>query len=352
MVGRSTFTWSGQVSNWGYERGLYAQCTDESPGGFSALTVVKHRVEGGLASGKQGWYVYSNYPLEACRSGTAQLSFVNRSTLGLLGDSDYASKLVAQTNPSRPDIDLPVFIAELKDLPETFARNGGKLLRKIAKYNLQYQFAIKPLVSDLLKLITCVDMIDRRFEELEKLSKTGLRRKRRLDSGSFTQNGTMALNSQVGLSMTNRPTTVAYAAKVWGSVNWFPSASFPRDSTNMRSVARRAVLGLTIDGATAWELIPFSWLADWYTGLGDFLMASRNIVPCFHDTPFIMEHQVKEFVALANPPPGVSCSDFHTFSERKTRSRSSPAPITATLPALTGKQLSILSSLVAGKNRY
>lgn len=352
ITGTVHWDWDGSVSHPAGLTGMWAECIDTAPGGGGELTINKFRSEGGFASGKSGWYRYDNFPLDATRVPHWDFVLATRASLGIPSDGALAAKLLAQTNPSRPVVDLPVFIAELKDLPDLVQKQGSKLLRRIAKYNLSYQFAIKPMVNDLIQMLDFVQATEQRRQELEKLGQTGLRRKRTLATGSRPSSGKWNLNSSSGLNLTNVPYQGAYASRVWGSVRWFPTANFPKKSVDLLPLARKAVLGLTFDGASAWELIPFSWLVDWYGSTGDYLMASRNIVPCVHDTPYIMEHSVSEWTYNVVPPQGVTCAPVHTYSSRKTRSKATPSPVTASLPLLDGRQLSILSSLLAGKNRY
>lgn len=271
--------------------------------------------------------------------------------MGLATDSYYASKILAMTNPSRPDVDIPVFVAELKDLPGLVYKEGGSLLRRIAKYNLRYQFAIRPLVSDLTSMLNWVSLVEQRKKELEQLGKNGLRRRRILDRASYSEKFVQTLNSDRGILVQNHPITRSTTAEIAGFVRWFPTAGFPQTDASLLSAARRAVLGLTIDGATAWELIPFSWLIDWYGSVGTYLSATRNIVPCSHDNPQIMQHSSQEVTMkpVTFSDSYLTCSAYKLSAETKSRARATPSPITARLPCLTARQLSILASLVIVK---
>ena len=289
---------------------------------------------------------FENYmPLLFRREGPIEWPH-NDVELGFGTPAYYATKLVAMTNPSRADVDLPVFVAELKDLPGLVASEGGKLLRRIAKYNLRYQFAIRPLVSDLMSMLDFVQLTENRLKELKALQKGGLGRTRTLASGSKTSTKSVTPNSTYGLwyNATARHTT---QGRVWGHVKWYPKTTFPATDAGLLSLARRSVLGLTIDGATAWELIPFSWLIDWYGSIGSYLQATRNIVPCRHTTPQIMIQKTTEYHVgqTGLRTYGWATQDFVERFVLKYRTPAEPSPIGARLPILTARQLSIVASL-------
>jgi len=254
---------------------------------------------------------------------------------------------LARTNPSRPVVDIPVFIGELGDLPRLVQRAGGGLIRELASANLSYQFGIKPLVSDLTAMLDFVDHVDKRMTELRALQESGLRRKRNLASGSA--NATVASDPTntapiwVNVDCRIRRTTLV---KTWGFVRWFPTGDFPATDRALLKLARRSVMGLTIDGSTAWELIPFSWLADWFSNTGDLLKANRNIVPCTHGPVNIMRRSYTEHrYSVISDTTGRYDRQWTIHRETKSRVVAT-ATLQAHMPLLSLRQLSILGSLI------
>lgn len=279
--------------------------------------------------------------------------------LGITGrpaDGQLASRLLAMTNPSRPNVDIPVFIGELGDLPKSVFWGGKTLLGKGASGNLAVQFGIMPLVSDLTSLLNFTALAAKRFEELEALKRTGLRRTRTLWRGSnrtFTTGLAFHTAANLLIYGSNIAETLVH---IKGHVKWFPTGNFPTTDEAMLRAARRAVGGLTLDPSTAWELIPFSWLFDWYGNVGTYLKATRNIVPCLPTAPQIMEHTETRHIATvtscAKPVVMPVGQKIKTLTETKTR-RTSPASLSASMPALSLGQLSILGSLaITRSGRY
>lgn len=263
------------------------------------------------------------------------------------GNSYYATQLMAMTNPSRPTVDVPVFVAELKDLPDLVKIVGDNAIKTVAKANLAYWFGWKPLLSDILKMLDFSTVVNNRYKELKRLYDGGLRCTRDLDNSSIynphttvsTLNGDPSCKVQVYFDQT-------CTMKVWGHVKWKPTTLPPKTDEEMISLARKAAFGLTIDPATAWELIPFSWLADWFGDIGAFLQAYRNIVPAVSSDLTIMRHkQCTTSFTLTQPVNNGGIASLYPGNwEEKSRVPAS-AGLSAYLPYLTLRQLSILGSL-------
>lgn len=322
----------------------YAKCEDvQGVGSGFPFTVNKitQRSGGTLTRSYDKDNSYRNWPATAIRDQFSLIYFHPSSAMGLSTNGAYASSLLAKTNPSRPDVDLPVFIAELKDLPSLVFDAGGKLIRMMARHHLRTHFGVIPLVKDLISMCNFVALTEKRMVEIKSLEKKGLSRTRTLENASAVSHSTVNMNSDRGWLALNRPMTQTTTCKVWGHVKWHPKPGFPSTNADQLSLARRAVLGLTVDASTAWELIPFSWLIDWFGSVGTYLAATRNIIPCFPSTPQIMRHYVAEtFVSM-----GGSGSDFHSRYEEKQRRTSSASILTAHMPFLSNGQLAVLGSL-------
>jgi hypothetical protein len=151
------------------------------------LSITKSELNGGVINyGTPGgsyfgsWF--QNYTCDAIKQ--RQTPFYGHvSTPGSPSDAFVATTTVAKTNPSRPSVDLPVALFELKDFPQLFKSAGKPFFKKVAGANLSYEFGIKPLASDLAKLIMFSDILDKRVIELKRLAERGLRR--RIDVGTY-----------------------------------------------------------------------------------------------------------------------------------------------------------------------
>lgn len=257
-------------------------------------------------------------------------------------DSALAAKLVAMTNPSRPIVDLPTFIYEMKEIPDLLRKEGGNWIRKLGSVNLKYHFGVKPMVNDLIKMVTFQSSVDQRVKELQDLHRSGLRRKRNLWSNSFVSTGNGAFFNSLD-KLVSGDINRSHFCQKWGFVEWFPEDPRLYTSAETLALAKKAVFGLTVDFSTAWNIMPWSWLIDWFGSVGDYLEGKRNIVGATHGPVLIMSH--RRTVGQCKFDKGFFTSDWTYTATHKSRRKASPSPFTATLPFLTGRQFSILGSI-------
>jgi hypothetical protein len=243
------------------------------------------------------------------------------------------------------------------DLPKLVWRGGQGLIRSLADANLKIQFGYLPLVGDAKKLLEFVDLCDRRFKELEALQRSGLRRTRELFRGSATTvpGPQFLVNSSPSQCLVYAKRSKYTYVRTWGHTKWKPTGQFPATDRTQLVRARRAVLGFNDNpSAAVWEVIPWSWLIDWYFNVGTYLNAQRNIVPCEHDPVELMTERVTattDTVSQSNDFPGAFPVGSRIFTGRISKSRRNAAvSLSARLPALSLRQLSILGSLaILGK---
>jgi hypothetical protein len=354
---RSQSTFSGTGTKYRYLTGVllatvsnlgsYDTITDLVASGDGHNLDIRHLSVFGLVlnyqtTGNTTGRIWKNWMLDRCRN-PADSMFGHLSVPDQPSDAILAAELLARTNPSRPVVDLPIAIYELREIPELLREEGNKIIRGLAAGNLALQFGIKPLISDLQSLMNFSDEVAKRQRELERLAEGGLRRKRDLWSGSTTA-GPLSIIAQSGDGVT---VTIgvhkATQRKVWGHVVWTPDNPKLMKG-DMRNLARKAVLGLTIDFATAWNAIPWSWLVDWCGNVGDILTARRNIVGASHGPVQIMTQTTTTALASQTPETG-----FVTPGGWKevTKQRRSVVyvPVDVQLPILSLRQLSILGSI-------
>lgn len=271
-----------------------------------------------------------------------------------------ATELVAKTNPSRPQVDLPVFIMELREIPNLLLKRSEDLGRDISSGRLSNEFGWKPFIGDLLNILSFTKEFEGRVRELEHLARTGIRRKRKLFSGSSApvefRNGSYYNNRGLWINGVGQRVT---KVDVWGFCRWVPD----RETLDYKlglfkaepaGQALMAMLGITPtigDLVTVWELLPFSWLADWCSNTGDYLSSHRNTVGALAKDIQIMFHWYSEATHTFQywgdnfvPSPRV-CTRFR---EDKSREPVSTLTLEAHMPFLNERKVAILADVVNG----
>lgn len=273
-------------------------------------------------------------------------------------DMAAATELVAKTNPSRPHVDVFAFIAELREVPQLLLKRSDDIGRDISRGRLSNEFGWKPLINDLVSILDFKLAFDHRLRELDHLYRSGIRRKRKLFSGTSVPvnlyNG--PLNRDRTCSIDGRMDGVT-TAEVWGFCKWRPTGRSPSwlpriHSTSITEKALLAIMGAGeygIDAATIWNLVPFTWLADWCTNAGDFLEASRNVVGATPSDIQIMRHYHTEFThQITVLTPGYSVSPLHPVKHHDSFRRRPIASLSveAHFPFLNERKAAILADVM------
>nr|UJQ84963.1 MAG: putative maturation protein [Leviviridae sp.] len=287
------------------------------------------------------------------------------SITGLPSAASDAIRLRAMTNPGRAEVSLPVFIGEARDLPHMIKSAGDSLLkrrkywfRNSAGQYLSWEFGWKPLMNDLRKIVTFQSSVDSRVKELERLySKGGLKRRMKLGHwGAVEQLNNRFIESSLGTVIQARETRFTQVER-WGTIRWKPT-TLPKsiDRPELQRQAIKAVFGLSLQAEDVWNLVPWTWLIDWFTNAGDFLEAHGNRIPALPGPANIMTKSESVIRWDRTTAPNWvkwerSSMDYVT-KERYVGSGS----LSATLPFLSGRQMSILSALAVtrakGSSRY
>lgn len=205
-----------------------------------------------------------------------------RGTPSRIADNNYlAYEILSKTNPFRAEFSVPLAIWELLDLSSLFRFAGATFAGFAAGSYLNYRFGWVQFVQDLKTLSGLVDVILHRVQEFESLGKHGgLRRHVRLYSKTVTEESDPVIHSSLGLYAKGHLTGI-YKVRVSGFCRWRPTKDFRVQLTkaDKLKLALGSVLDLKgeLSPATFWNMIPFSWLVDYFYAIGDFLEASEGV---------------------------------------------------------------------------
>jgi len=336
----------------GYERN-YDTIGDY--GGKHTLLLYKWHKVPFTFSGENGRYTYANYYTRLSAGETSHLS------MGELSPDQMAALAAARTNPSRPHVSVPLVVGELVQTPKLIAAAGLDLVKRrrplskgerAASDYLSWEFGWKPLLNDLSKLLDFGEAYESRSKEINNLqSNGGHKRRYDLKAEMKTEDlGLKTINSASSLIVkanASKTTTL----RSWCTVEWLPSAEgFPtQDSAERRMMIRNIIAGSHTSqlASNYWNIIPWSWLADWLGNIGDVIQASNNSVGFILEPICVMTHfQTSVDYEITVIPTGVTASptgDGH-FRDSKKRYLGS-STLSASIPFLDGRQFAILGSL-------
>jgi hypothetical protein len=369
----TTFETNGTLSRFGHTIGggpiLRYESTVEdvrNDGEYQPFSVTRRSYSGGVLDMNNGvpWWTPTTTGDYVCSWNHGHNALPHLIT-GAPSNSEVATRTMAASNPSRSVVDLPIAALELKELPqlimsswkgllskkeslaEAVRRKRMTKLEKAAELNLLYQFGWKPLLEDIVAILDLQRHIDKRVAELEKLRTKGLRKSVGKHSESYSATSSRVEMFESFFLDHYGVLDINTRERVWGIARWVvhPEHPIPSRTEPLRDLARRAVLGLTLDASTIWNAIPYSWLVDWTSTIGSYFDAHRNIVPAVCDKLAVCRHITSTYThsGSVNGWGGV-LKPIEAIHESKMRFPSFPS-LSAHLPFLNEGQASILGSI-------
>lgn len=226
-----------------------------------------------------------------------------------------AGEMMRQSIPTQPEIDLTLFIGELKDLPKLFARAAyaPRSAKQAGGAYLNQIFGLQPTLSDILKICEVIVTMAPKLQQFRRDAGNQVRRKRyrelwsRTDSGLIEPplwgadntygNAGVSLrygrlsNATSSLISTNhiRP-MIPWSMRASESIRTFATFEYfipePHGFGNRLEGYRRQAertLGSGLTAGLLYDLSPFSWLVDWFLDIGGLLryqeqVSSNNVV--------------------------------------------------------------------------
>lgn len=234
-------------------------------------------------------------------------------------------QLLAATNPFREEFSVPVFIKELVELPLLFKLAAESFIGFVGKGYLNYKFGWSQFYRDVKTLANILVVLERRIKELESLNKKGgLRRRIDLRVTSETSEAhDVPLSTVYGVSI--------YGTRIHrehltysGSVRWRPIGDFSVALSKLSTFNKAVSIIFDLeemDAATLWNILPWSWLVDYFTEMSTFLHA--NLGRCLvepYDICIMRHHRARDQYQVTEQDERVTVTGGG-YHYRETKSR-------------------------------
>lgn len=304
-------------------------------------------------SGPHSWRYRNKQCIEAYSPPTTgypepgSLARTNANTL-------YATTLLARTNPFSPVFSVPVAIKEMVELGSMFNLAAKSFAEFAGGVYLSYRFGWKAFVADLVTLHGIMKELEARIRDYNHLLQHGHTRKRmRLDyyTDRYTTSN-YAFHSTGGHFVYGR-LDHHISMETWGSVRWSVVGEnpIPVDELARFNLAVRNVFDIeALDAPTMYELIPFSWLLDYFSNIGDVLHSQVLQYVVQPSDICIMRHYTHKVVATpTSVPQYCSVTPGFYLRERKTRDvvQMPTAPYRLTVDLLSADRWKVILALIA-----
>lgn len=306
----------------------------------------------------------------------------------------YASAY-ARARPGNPIASAGQFLAELRDLPSRpFKGYFGQLLRsrnpartalrlltdfrRLGSEYLNVAFGWKPFVRDLQAMYRYMKEVNATIAKLREENGRGIRRHHVIrndkDVSESKQVYTYPYANVYGGAPSYPAGTTTFTRRTETHVKeWFVGKFryyIPNvDSWQWEAKARLALFGALPTPDLLWELLPWSWMIDWFSNVGDVIKnhtldhfgAVENLT-CKYS--FIMRETTTKTTVSAAVNHGASSGYYnwpecnHTFEsvdetvEKCRMGGGDPYGINVSFPSLTTGQLAILGALGLSRSKF
>jgi len=278
----------------------------------------------------------------------------------------YGAQAWSRFKPAKPDVSLSIAIAELKDVPSLMFKRLNKF-RNYGNNYLAVEFGWKPFLSDIRRWLNSIKEVDRRVAQLSRDNGRRIRRGGKLFSNEET-------NTAVETIVRFQPSN--YCQFISGSLStttksscWF-KGSFRYYIPGLNSgkwgkfKAIRHIWDLEIGPEQVYELIPYSWLVDWFSNLGDVV---GNYASSFEDNlvadyAYVMLHNVQSLTRTNvfnriwtenNVSSFLKTTVSSTLdSDTKSRVAANPFGFSWDFSGITARQAAILAALGISRLKF
>lgn len=325
--------------------------------------------------------------------------------------NDFGTRGIRRTRPGNPLASLGQFLVELRDLPRLpeLLFHRASILKAAGSDYLNYEFGWKPFIQDMRKLYRAQRIMDKRLSQL--IRDNGLPVRRHFEEKAPIEHEEMYVGSSAtsthGQWLGNfwdvfGTDSLPYPPEDWdffndlyltvgdypyvvGPSEW-PGSAHVKWVRNTSTVTRfcctykyyipdigssqwtrkavGALYGAELTPALLWELIPWSWLIDWFSNVGDILSnVSANAVDhevldnCYVSRTIVQDDIVdvsaswEDFTHLETGLQFFAGGDKVTYSRQrvhKLRQPSSPFAFGSSWDgwhSFTARQLALLAAL-------
>jgi len=271
---------------------------------------------------REGWgpaYEGSFIPTVATGSGSPWwFGYLDVQQSNFLALKNQGAAAWNKLRPDLPDFTVATSILELKDLPgmlksavqdvrrnmQQHRANYRSTMSNAGQYYLALQFGWLSLIRDIQNFLNALKSKDDRLRQLIRDEGKPVRRRVSMqDNREVTLHSSSVDTFGSGSTMYPLLVTQCYGrgttqelervshSKTWceGSFSYMLPPG-PRDLKWRKKMMRR-IMGSRITPDVAYELIPWSWLADYFTDLGQFVKAVSSGVAdrCYANYAYIMK---------------------------------------------------------------
>jgi hypothetical protein len=221
------------------------------------------------------WRFYQNHHRACCDlkdtiialSKTALGGSFDRSYLGANGQA-YINTVMDRLRPDLRTVSVPNFLADIEDLKDLFKlwKKHVSLAKNLAGAHLNFKFGWKPTVGDISDMIEGVTHMREKLAAFESQLGKIISDSTTLDASSSTVTGTYRVP---GGALATYTATVN--RKCIGALAWEPQPLAVMGGMDKILRGLLDSLGFELNPRIIWDAVPFTFVIDWFFGVGSWL---------------------------------------------------------------------------------
>jgi hypothetical protein len=223
-------------------------------------------------------YRFGDYPMSRVKPAYDSAKAAALAAFGVSIDGNvlpstaqqYINDGFSKMKPDLTMVSLPNFLLDLDQAKSLFDLWSSRrsVARNVAGGWLNFNFGWRPSIGDVTNMISAI---------------TGVQRKLALwnaSAGSIISRSTTVYTNSIfkSGSLVNIPTALG-TTQWWGSLDqkitahvaYRPSKIIAIDDVSTKLAALVDSLGFELNPAILWDKLPFSFVVDWFIGIGDYL---------------------------------------------------------------------------------
>lgn len=336
-------------------------------GDFVSYKIQWHESPGAVTFSRNSGRDHYSYQLPASTGGNAwgiDLDTSMKPPSGDLHSFEYGAEGWNLAKPVKLQTgSLLNAVYELKDLPRMLSKKALEFVHLDERY-LEYQFGWKPFVKDVQNFVKSFELVQKQANFI--LANHGKPMNRSIpilnttehetisEATGYPNHGLWATNEILAGYDRDSSKWAKNCKAVTSKQVWFSGQfvfSFNGKPPSREDLSGR-LRGLVLTPSVIYEALPWSWLIDWFTNVGDVLSnLSVEIVDSqVSRYAYVMKHTKRE-VTWHGTDGYWSASVRRTF-DTKVRQKAHPFGLAVNVDALTPRQELILASIGSQKIRY
>lgn len=265
--------------------------------------------------------------------------------------------------PKLAKVNLGQTIAEITDIPKLFKR-GCRYYKDLGDKYLQYQFGWKPFIKDLTDSLKVYKNVDQHLAKMQKHNDKWLKR-----GDTISRTTSYAVKTAYVTPINYLTVDSVSGERETYERTWFDGRfryyipGLTNGSWGKLRLARK-LFGVELTPSLAYEIIPWSWLADWFGNVGDVVSNYTSITDenMCAKYAYIMRHTRNVTRCIAGITGRMFENNKTTYqtdyassefiSERKTRCSADPFGFDSHMADFSAYQTSILGALGVSRQKW